>query len=89
MPFTPEDKTKVIKDFATKDGDTGSVEVQIALLTNRINSLSAHLTANPKDKHGQRGLQIMVGQRNSLTGYLKRKDFETYQKLIERLGLRR
>jgi small subunit ribosomal protein S15 len=89
MALSPAEKAQIIKDYATKDGDTGSTEVQIALLTHQINRLSAHLGANKKDKHGQRGLQIMVGRRNGLTKYLRSKDFESYKRLIERLGLRR
>ncbi|HWG84970.1 MAG TPA: 30S ribosomal protein S15 [Deinococcales bacterium] len=89
MPITAEQKAQTIKDYAKFEGDTGSTEVQIALLTARINALSAHLTANKKDKHGQRGLQLMVGQRNRLTRYLRDKDFDSYRALIERLGLRR
>jgi small subunit ribosomal protein S15 len=89
MPFTPADKTRTIKDYATFEGDTGSTQVQIAVLSGRIVSLSAHLTANPKDKHGQRGLQLMVGQRNRLSRYMRENDYEAYRKLIERLGLRR
>lgn len=89
MPFTQEDKTRIIKEYAKFDGDTGSTEVQIAVLTHRINNLSAHLTANQKDKHSQRGLQILVGQRNRLTRYLRNKDYDSYRALIEKLGLRR
>ncbi len=87
--LSPAEKAQVMKDYATKDGDTGSTEVQIALLTFQINRLSTHLTANKKDKHGQRGLQVMVGRRNGLTKYLRTSNFEGYKKLIERLGLRR
>jgi small subunit ribosomal protein S15 len=89
MPFTAEQKAQVIKDYATAEGDTGSTQVQIALLTHRINNLSAHLQANRKDKHTQRGLQILVGQRNRLSKYMRATDLEAYKKLIERLGLRR
>ncbi len=89
MPFTAEDKARVIKEFARGEGDTGSTEVQIAILTGRITGLSAHLGANRKDKHGQRGLQMLVGQRNRLLRYLRTRDFERYRTLIERLGLRR
>ena len=89
MALSPAEKAQIIKDYATKDGDTGSTEVQIALLTHQINRLSTHLGANKKDKHGQRGLQIMVGRRNGLTKYLRNTDFESYKRLIERLGLRR
>lgn len=89
MPFSSDDKTKTIKDYATFEGDTGSTQVQIAVLTHRINNLSSHLTANKKDKHGQRGLQVLVGKRNSLSKYLRGKDYDAYRKLIERLGIRR
>ena len=89
MALTPAEKNQIMKDYATAEGDTGSAQVQIALLTHTINRLSGHLTANKKDKHGQRGLQIMVGRRSGLTKYLRSKDFEAYRKLIERLGLRR
>jgi small subunit ribosomal protein S15 len=89
MPFTQEQKAQVIKDFATAENDTGSTQVQIAILTHRINNLSAHLIANRKDKHTQRGLQILVGQRNRLSRYMRASDPEGYKKLIERLGLRR
>ena len=89
MALTPQEKAQIIKEYAAKDGDTGSTEVQIALLTHQINRLSAHLTANKKDKHGQRGLQVMVGKRNALTKYLRETDFERYRALIEKLGLRR
>jgi small subunit ribosomal protein S15 len=89
MSFSAEDKTGVIKDYATFEGDTGSTQVQVAVLTHRINNLSSHLNANKKDKHGQRGLQVLVGKRNSLTKYLRTKDYDAYRKLIERLGIRR
>ena len=89
MALTPAEKNQIIKDYATVEGDTGSAQVQIALLTHTINRLSGHLTANKKDKHGQRGLQVLVGKRNSLSKYLRGKDFDAYRKLIERLGIRR
>jgi small subunit ribosomal protein S15 len=89
MSFTAAEKTKVIKDYATFEGDTGSTQVQIAVLTHRINNLSSHLNGNKKDKHGQRGLQILVGQRNRLSRYMRDNQPEAYKKLIERLGLRR
>ena len=89
MALTPAEKAQIMKDYATFEGDTGSTQVQIALLTHQINRLSTHLTANKKDKHGQRGLQVMVGRRNGLTRYLRDNDFDGYRKLIERLGLRR
>jgi small subunit ribosomal protein S15 len=80
MSFSAEDKTNTIKEYATFEGDTGSTQVQVAVLT---------LNANKKDKHGQRGLQVLVGKRNSLTKYLRTKDYDAYRKLIERLGIRR
>lgn len=89
MSFTATQKTQVIKDYGTNDTDTGSTQVQIALLTHRINNLSRHLIANRKDKHTQRGLQVLVGQRSRLSKYMKSNEPEAYKKLIERLGLRR
>ena len=89
MSFTATEKTQVIKDYGTNDTDTGSTQVQIALLTHRINNLSRHLIANRKDKHTQRGLQVLVGQRSRLSKYMKAGEPEAYKKLIERLGLRR
>ena len=89
MSFTASEKTQVIKDYGTNETDTGSTQVQIALLTHRINNLSRHLIANRKDKHTQRGLQILVGQRSRLSKYMKSNEPEAYKKLIERLGLRR
>ncbi|GEM47821.1 30S ribosomal protein S15 [Deinococcus cellulosilyticus] len=82
-------KTEVIQQYATKEGDTGSTAVQIAILTARINNLSAHLNVNQKDKHGQRGLQMMVGQRRRLLRYLERSDFQGYIELTDKLGIRR
>ncbi len=75
--------------YARTEGDTGSPEVQVAVLTARINELTEHLKANPKDHHSRRGLLKMVGQRRSLLGYLKNKDINRYRSLIERLGLRK
>lgn len=89
MSFTATQKTQVIKDYGTNETDTGSTQVQIALLTHRINNLSKHLIANRKDKHTQRGLQVLVGQRSRLSKYMKSNEPEAYKKLIERLGLRR
>ena len=89
MSFTATQKTQVIKDYGTNETDTGSTQVQIALLTHRINNLSRHLIANRKDKHTQRGLQVLVGQRSRLSKYMKSNEPEAYKKLIERLGLRR
>ncbi|GGJ45794.1 30S ribosomal protein S15 [Deinococcus roseus] len=82
-------KTEVIQQYATKEGDTGSTAVQIAILTARINNLSGHLNVNQKDKHGQRGLQMMVGQRRRLLRYLERSDFNGYIELTDKLGIRR
>ena len=82
-------KSEVIQQHATKEGDTGSTAVQIAILTARINNLSAHLTANQKDKHGQRGLQMMVGQRRRMLDYLKATATDRYETIIKRLDLRR
>jgi len=82
-------KQEVVKEYALKDGDTGSPEVQVALLSERIASLSEHLTRHQKDFHSRRGLLVMVGQRRSLLDYLKRTNVARYNRLIERLGLRR
>ena len=82
-------KEQIIKDYARTEGDTGSPEVQVALLTARINDLTDHFKANPKDHHSRRGLLKMVGQRRGLLAYLKRNDIERYRALIERLGLRK
>ncbi len=87
--LSKEDKGKVIKDNAVHTGDTGSPEVQVALLTNRINDLTNHFTAHKKDFHSRRGLMKMVGQRKRLLGYLKKKDVERYEKLIKKLKLRK
>ncbi|MFC6618504.1 30S ribosomal protein S15 [Deinococcus radiophilus] len=83
------DKQQVITDNQRKDGDNGSTEVQIALLTARINNLSQHLQANKKDKHSQRGLQLLNGQRRRLLKYLERKDYDGYIALTDKLGIRR
>ncbi len=87
--ITKEKKTQVMKDYARSEGDTGSPEVQVAILTARIAELTEHLKANPKDHHSRRGLLKMVGKRRNLLGYLKNKDIERYRSLIERLGLRK
>ena len=87
--ITKEKKTEIIKDFQLKDGDTGSSEVQIAVLTFRINDLNEHLKIHVKDHHSRRGLLKMVGQRRNLLNYLKGKDVERYRELIARLGLRK
>ena len=87
--MTKERKAEILTTYARKEKDTGSAEVQIALLTERINELTEHFKANPKDHHSRRGLLKMVGQRRGLLAYLKKKDIERYRSLIERLGLRK
>lgn len=82
-------KQQIIEQYATHEGDTGSPEVQVAILTARINHLNEHLKANPQDKHSRRGLLKMVGQRRSLLGYLQKVDILRYRALIEKLGLRK
>ncbi|MDT8375518.1 MAG: 30S ribosomal protein S15 [Mariprofundaceae bacterium] len=89
MSLSVEKKNEVITKFATHEGDTGSPEVQVALLTERINGLSGHFKDNHKDHHSRRGLLKMVGQRRNLLKYLKGKDFNRYRSLIDSLGLRR
>jgi len=89
MAFTKETKTEVIQKYQNKEGDTGSPEVQIAILTERINNLNGHLQTNKKDHHSRRGLLKMVGQRRGLLNYLKAKDIERYRAIIEKLGLRK
>ena len=84
-----DEKQEIMAKFAIHEGDTGSPEVQVAVLTTRINQLTEHLKANPKDHHSRRGLLKMVGQRRNLLGYLQNKDIERYRALIERLGLRK
>lgn len=83
------DKKQTIQTFAQSEKDTGSTTVQIALLTERINNLSKHLTENKKDKHGQRGLQLLNGQRRRLLKYLERTDYDGYIALTDRLSIRR
>ena len=89
MSITAERKAELIKDFATKDGDTGSPEVQVAILTERINNLTEHFKSHGKDNHSRRGLLKMVSQRRSLLDYVKKGDEARYKSLIERLGIRR
>jgi small subunit ribosomal protein S15 len=89
MSITAERKQGLIEQFAVKEGDTGSPEVQIAILSERIKNLTDHLADHKKDFHSRRGLLVMVGQRRRLLDYLKRKDAERYEYLIQRLGLRR
>lgn len=83
------DKEAIIKEYATHEGDTGSPEVQVALLTARINHLTEHLKTHQKDNHSRRGLFKMVGQRRGLLKYLEKTDIERYRSLIEELGLRK
>jgi len=89
VPLARETKDQVISEFAVKDGDTGSPEVQIALLTERIKELTEHLRSFPKDNHSRRGLLKLVGQRRRLLAYLIKKDNARYRVVIARLGLRR
>ena len=87
--ISKEKKTAIMTEYARTPGDTGSPEVQVAVLTARIQELTEHLKANPKDHHSRRGMLKLVGQRRGLLEYLKRKDIERYRSLIERLGLRK
>ena len=87
--LTKEVKQQIIEEYKTHEGDTGSPEVQVAVLTYRINQLTEHLKANKKDHHSHRGLLRMVGHRRNLLGYLQSKDIARYRALIERLGLRK
>ncbi len=87
--MTTEKKLAIIAEYKTHESDTGSPEVQVALLTNRINELNEHLKEHKKDHHSRRGLLKMVGQRRNLLNYLKKTDIERYRNLIVRLGLRK
>jgi small subunit ribosomal protein S15 len=87
--LTKQETTTIIADYATKEGDTGSPEVQVALLTHNINKLQGHFQSNKKDHHSRRGLLRMVSQRRKMLDYLKGKNAERYTNLIKRLGLRR
>jgi small subunit ribosomal protein S15 len=89
MSITAERKNALLKEFAQKAGDTGSPEVQVAILTERINNLTGHFKSHTKDNHSRRGLLKMVSQRRSLLDYVKKKDEARYRTLIERLGIRR
>ncbi|GAA1970236.1 SSU ribosomal protein S15P [Isoptericola sp. CG 20/1183] len=89
MPLDAATKQSIITEYATHEGDTGSPEVQIALLTQRINDLNEHLKEHKHDHHSRRGLLLLVGQRRRLQGYLQKVDIVRYRALIERLGLRR
>jgi small subunit ribosomal protein S15 len=89
MPLTTAHKAQIMNDYQRAKGDTGSPEVQVALLTTRINDLTGHFKTNVKDHHSRRGLLRMVSQRRKLLDYLKRKNADMYRSLIERLGLRK
>lgn len=89
MSITAERKAELMKEYATKDGDTGSPEVQVAILTERIVNLTEHFKDHKKDNHSRRGLLKLVSSRRSLLDYLKKKDEERYKKLISSLGIRR
>ena len=89
MALAAEKKNEIIAEYATHEGDTGSPEVQVALLTTRITELTEHLRGHPKDFHSRRGLLMMVGQRRRLLNYLNSKDIARYRALIARLGIRR
>ena len=89
MSITAVRKQELIKEFATKEGDTGSPDIQVAILTERIRNLSGHMESHKKDFHSRRGLLIMVGQRRRLLDYIKGKEDKRYQDLIKKLGIRR
>lgn len=89
MPLTKEQKQELIAKYGKKPNDSGSPEVQIAILTQRINELSAHFDVHKKDNHSRRGLLKMVGKRRRLLEYLQKKDVERYRKIVEELGLRK
>ncbi|MDO5776359.1 MAG: 30S ribosomal protein S15 [Eubacteriales bacterium] len=87
--ISKEKKTEIINAFGRKPGDTGSPEVQIAILTERINELTEHIKQNPKDHHSRKGLLMMVGQRRSMLQYFQKKNLEGYRELIKKLGIRK
>ncbi|MEM1267224.1 MAG: 30S ribosomal protein S15 [Pseudomonadota bacterium] len=89
MSITPELKEQLIKDYGTKDGDTGSADVQIAILTSRISTLTEHFKTHKKDNHSRRGLLKLVARRRKLLDYVKRNDEPRYRELIGKLGIRR
>lgn len=89
MPLTLDGKKRLIEQFRTHDSDTGSPEVQVALLTERINSLTEHFKQHAKDHHSRRGLLMLIGKRRSLLDYLKNKDVDRYRTVVEKLGIRR
>ena len=88
MALSSAEKQSIIKEYATHEGDPGSPEVQVALLSKRISDLTEHMKANKHDYHSQRGLLLMIGKRRRLLDYLKREDISRYRSLIQRLGLR-
>ena len=87
--MTQQEKQEIMKEYATHEGDTGSPEVQIAVLTKRINDLNAHLKEHPHDHHSRRGLLKMIGHRRNLLKYLAKVDIERYRALVKKLGLRK
>ncbi len=87
--ISPERRQALIKEYATVPGDTGSPEVQVALLSERISSLTEHMKAHPKDFHSRRGLLVLVGKRRRMLNYMQRNDLDAYRQLIKQLGLRR
>jgi small subunit ribosomal protein S15 len=89
MPLAQDKKKTLIEQFRVHEGDTGSPEVQIAILTERINSLTEHFKAHKKDHHSRRGLLMLIGKRRGLLGYLQKKESERYRTIIEELGIRR
>lgn len=89
MPLDSATKQKIMAEYATREGDTGSPEVQVAMLTQRIKDLTEHMKEHKHDHHSRRGLLLLVGQRRRLLNYLAKKDIDRYRSLIERLGLRR
>lgn len=89
MALTAEEKNEIITKYATHEGDTGSPEVQVALLSKRISDLTEHLKEHKHDHHSRRGMQLMIGSRRRLLDYLKKNDIARYRALIEKLGLRR
>lgn len=89
MSITAEEKTRLMREYATKEGDTGSPEVQVAILTSRITTLTEHFKVHKKDNHGRRGLLKLVARRRKLLDYVKSRDEARYQALIGRLGIRR
>lgn len=89
MSLTKEEKSAIVKEYGQGEADTGSAEVQVAILTERVRRLTEHLKANKKDHHTSRGLLKMVGQRRRLLNYVMKKDYQRYKALIEKLGIRK